>query len=161
MRARLVATLAALCALSACTIEQTRQVGDDCLQDRECAAGLRCQLGSDGLSRCAVPVRFDVPLTDATGDTPADVSAPETTPADVNAPETTAADGSAADASAADGSAPDASPADASAADATAADGAARDASDAALDGADGATDATHDGAADAERVDGSATTDA
>ncbi len=79
-RSTRAAALVALALCAGCTIERTRQLGDDCLMDRECAAGLRCQISSDGTSRCVAPVRFDVPLlpgVDATPDVAPDV-APDT-----------------------------------------------------------------------------------
>jgi hypothetical protein len=92
MRLHTVVTLALGLALAGCTIERTRQLGDDCLMDRECASGLRCQTSVDGTSRCIAPVRFDVPLipgTDATPEAAAETSPPpppDVTPADVTAP---------------------------------------------------------------------------
>ena len=92
MGARRVVYLALGLALASCTIERTRQLGDDCLMDRECASGLRCQSTSDGTLRCVAPARFDVTLipgADATGDAPAEATAPTdaSTPQDASAPD--------------------------------------------------------------------------
>lgn len=52
--------LAALCLLAGgCSIEGTRQRGDECLQDRECVAPLRCEITTNGTSRCVTPTRLD------------------------------------------------------------------------------------------------------
>lgn len=48
-----------------CSIEGARRAGDLCLNDRECASPLRCELGPTGSSRCVVPVRVDASLADA------------------------------------------------------------------------------------------------
>ncbi|MDB4930360.1 MAG: hypothetical protein JWM10_2844, partial [Myxococcaceae bacterium] len=45
--------------LGGCTIEGTRQRGDECLQDRECVSPLRCEVTPDGRSLCVTPVRLD------------------------------------------------------------------------------------------------------
>jgi len=51
---------AALCLLAGgCSIEGTRQRGDECLQDRECVAPLRCEVTTNGTSRCVTPTRLD------------------------------------------------------------------------------------------------------
>ena len=47
-----------------CSIEGARRAGDLCLNDRECASPLRCELGPSGSSRCVVPVRVDASLAD-------------------------------------------------------------------------------------------------
>ena len=78
MGLRTAVTLALGLALAGCTIERTRQLGDDCLMDRECASGLRCQSSLDGTLRCTSPARFDVPLIPGTDATPEASS--ETTP---------------------------------------------------------------------------------
>ena len=70
MRIRPAVRLTAVFALASCTIERTRQLDDPCLMDRECAAGLRCQIAADGTARCLAQARFDVALIPA-----ADVSA--------------------------------------------------------------------------------------
>ncbi len=136
MGLRTAVTLALGLALAGCTIERTRQLGDDCLMDRECASGLRCQSSLDGTLRCTSPARFDVPLIPGTDATPEASS--ETTPPPP--PDVTDA---ARDASAPDVSAPDVTDAarDVSAPDIT---DAARDASDASdvSDGSD-ASDAS------------------
>lgn len=61
-----------------CSVEGSRQAGDDCLADRECVSPLRCVLGPAGVSRCAAPVSLDVPRVDVT----AVVDAPDATAAD-------------------------------------------------------------------------------
>ena len=51
---------AALCLLAGgCSIEGTRQRGDECLQDRECVSPLRCEVTTNGTSRCVTPTRLD------------------------------------------------------------------------------------------------------
>lgn len=49
-----------------CSVEGSRQSGDDCLADRECVSPLRCVLGPAGISRCTAPVVLDVPRVDVT-----------------------------------------------------------------------------------------------
>jgi len=46
-------------ALGGCSIEGTRQRGDECLQDRECVSPLRCEVTPDGRSLCVAPTRLD------------------------------------------------------------------------------------------------------
>jgi hypothetical protein len=46
-------------ALAGCSIEGTRQQGDSCLSDRECAARLRCEVTPSGVSRCVLPTVLD------------------------------------------------------------------------------------------------------
>ena len=94
--ARLARVFALGCALAglSCTIERSRQAGENCLQDRECAQGLRCELATTGGYQCVTPVRVDAnvppvvdsgtPVTDAAQDT----GAADTSARDVmNAPE--------------------------------------------------------------------------
>ena len=52
-------------ALVGCSIEGTRQRGDECLQDRECVSPLRCEVTPDGRSLCVAPTRLDAgsPMT--------------------------------------------------------------------------------------------------
>lgn len=45
--------------LGGCSIEGTRQRGDECLQDRECVSPLRCEVTPDGRSLCVYPTRLD------------------------------------------------------------------------------------------------------
>ena len=54
----------AVFALSACTVEGARQSGDTCLNDRECAAPLRCELTPSGSMRCVQPTRIDASVGD-------------------------------------------------------------------------------------------------
>lgn len=77
-----LALLAAL-ALPACTIEHTRQLGDECLQTRECAEPLRCEVTTEGVSRCVAPVRIG-PFPDASAPPPD--AAPDVTAAPPDAP---------------------------------------------------------------------------
>ncbi len=87
---------AALCLLvSGCSIEGTRQRGDECLQDRECVAPLRCEVTTNGTSRCVTPTRLDAgPPVDVgavaadAGTPPVDMpAAPDVSPAvDVQPP---------------------------------------------------------------------------
>lgn len=76
--------------LAACSVEGKRQLGDSCLTNRECAAGLVCEFNALGNASCARAVTFDAAF-DAPGatDTPApppDAVTPDTTgPADVAA----------------------------------------------------------------------------
>lgn len=79
--ARLARVFALGCALAglSCSIERSRQAGENCLQDRECAQGLRCELATTGGYQCVAPVRVDAnvppvvdsgtPITDASVDT--------------------------------------------------------------------------------------------
>lgn len=55
----------AILALAGCTVEGARQAGDTCLNDRECAASLRCELTPGGSQRCVQSVRVDASLPDA------------------------------------------------------------------------------------------------
>lgn len=68
---------AALCLLAGgCSIEGTRQRGDECLQDRECVSPLRCEVTTNGTSRCVTPTRLDAgPPVDVVAVTP-DAGAP-------------------------------------------------------------------------------------
>jgi len=75
----------ALAALAGCTVEGSRQAGDPCLMSRECAAPLRCELTSEGVSRCVPPVRLDLPAPDASAPPP-DVAAPLDAPPEVAPP---------------------------------------------------------------------------
>jgi hypothetical protein len=45
--------------LGGCSIEGTRQRGDECLQDRECVSPLRCEVTTDGRSLCVSATRLD------------------------------------------------------------------------------------------------------
>lgn len=76
--------LTALAALLAgCTIEGSRQAGDPCLMARECASPLRCEVTSEGVSRCVPPVRLDLPPPDAAApDAAAPDAAPDLAPMD-------------------------------------------------------------------------------
>jgi hypothetical protein len=53
-----------LLALGGCSVEGARQVGDTCLNDRECAPPLRCELTAGGSQRCVAPVRIDAAVPD-------------------------------------------------------------------------------------------------
>lgn len=82
-----------------CSIEGTRQRGDECLQDRECVAPLRCEVTPTGSSRCVTPTRLDAgppvdvvvvvdagtPPVDA-GTPPVDVPPSVDTPSPVDVP---------------------------------------------------------------------------
>lgn len=73
--------------LGGCSIEGTRQRGDECLQDRECVAPLRCEVTPDGRSLCVTPVRLDAgPPVDAGAATPDAPAAPDA-PATPDAPD--------------------------------------------------------------------------
>jgi len=101
MRLRPVALLTAVFALANCTIESTRQLDDPCLMDRECAAGLRCQIAADGTARCLAQARFDVPLIPAADVTSDLAAAPDqAAPQDVAVDAQPARDASAPEASA-------------------------------------------------------------
>ncbi len=52
-----------------CSVEGERQLGDECIRDRECATSLRCELSSSGVSRCAATVRLDASPGPAAVDT--------------------------------------------------------------------------------------------
>ena len=65
--------------LVGCTIEGTRQRGDECLQDRECVSPLRCEVTPDGRSLCVSPTRLDAGA-------PIDTGAADTGAATVDAP---------------------------------------------------------------------------
>lgn len=54
----------AVIVLAGCTVEGARQAGDTCLNDRECAAPLRCELTPAGSQRCVQPVRIDAAVAD-------------------------------------------------------------------------------------------------
>lgn len=97
--ARLARVFALGCALAglSCSIERSRQAGDSCLQDRECAQGLRCELATSGGYQCVAPVRVDAnvppvvdsgtPVTDAAQDSgAADTSARDVTNAPTDVP---------------------------------------------------------------------------
>lgn len=72
--------------LAGCSIEGTRQRGDECLQDRECVAPLRCEVTPDGRSLCVTPTRLDAgPPVDA-GAAPADVPMVPDLPASMDLP---------------------------------------------------------------------------
>lgn len=45
-------------------MEGARQAGDTCLNDRECASPLRCELTPAGAMRCVQPVRVDAAVAD-------------------------------------------------------------------------------------------------
>lgn len=66
--------------LGGCSIEGTRQRGDECLQDRECVSPLRCEVTPDGRSLCVTPTRLD-------GGSPVDAGAADTGPAPVDVPD--------------------------------------------------------------------------
>lgn len=98
-----------------CSIEGTRQLGDTCLMQRECASPLRCEVTSDGNARCVTPTRLDVVLPDvsAVEDTgPADMGPVDTGPADTGPPDTGPADTGPPDTGPADTGQPDTGPAD-------------------------------------------------
>lgn len=79
--------------LGGCSIENTRQQGDHCLMDRECASGLRCEVTASGVGRCVAPVRLDVPAVpvDAVVDAPA-ADAPDAPAHDGSAPDVASLD---------------------------------------------------------------------
>lgn len=52
-------------ALSTCSINGSRSLGEDCLQNRECASGLSCQPRSDGRYVCQPLNEGGVTLTDS------------------------------------------------------------------------------------------------
>jgi hypothetical protein len=66
--------------LLGCSIEGTRQRGDECLQDRECVSPLRCEVTPDGRSLCVTPTRLDA-------GSPVDAGAADAGPAPVDAPD--------------------------------------------------------------------------
>ena len=68
--------------LGGCSIEGTRQRGDECLQDRECVSPLRCEVTTDGRSLCVSATRLDA-------GPPVDLGAPpvDAGPAPVDAPD--------------------------------------------------------------------------
>ncbi|MBL8604461.1 MAG: hypothetical protein JNK72_21220 [Myxococcales bacterium] len=97
-------------AIAGCSIEATRQRGDECLMQRECVSGLVCVLTSEGVSRCETPVRLDASVAD-TG--PADTGPADTGPADTGPADTGPADTGPADTGSADTGPADTGPADA------------------------------------------------
>jgi hypothetical protein len=56
------------CVAAACTINGSRSLGDDCLQNRECAEGLSCQPRSDGRFVCQPIVEAGPLGVDASAD---------------------------------------------------------------------------------------------
>lgn len=92
-------------AVGGCTIEGTRQRGDECLQHRECVPPLRCEVTTSGLSLCVAPTRLDAG--------PRDAPAPDTGPGD-----SSAADAGPGDATPGEAGAGDAGPGDAGRGDA-------------------------------------------
>ena len=64
-----------LCA-AGCSIEGTRQRGDECLQDRECVSPLRCEVTTDGRSLCVTPTRLDAGTAPAVDAGAADAGTP-------------------------------------------------------------------------------------
>ena len=52
---RVVAVIAIASGAAACTIEHTKPLNADCLQDRECVEPLECQSRSDGRYACTMP----------------------------------------------------------------------------------------------------------
>lgn len=62
---------------SACSIEHTREIGAECLQDRECVTGLICAPRPDNRTVCQRPFTGSLPMsdvaaTDAAADVPTD-----------------------------------------------------------------------------------------
>ena len=51
--------------LTTCSINGSRSLGEDCLQNRECASGLSCQPRADGRYVCQPVTEGGVTLTDS------------------------------------------------------------------------------------------------
>jgi hypothetical protein len=77
-----VAILALVAFGSACSIEQTKELNADCLQDRECVSGLVCLPNADNRTVCQRP--YTGPLPMGTTDAGADAR-PDSAPADARA----------------------------------------------------------------------------
>ena len=81
-------------ALGACSVEGARQAGDTCLNDRECASPLRCELTAAGAMRCVQPARVDAAVPDVPATDVVDVPpAPDVPDVPPSAPDAEIADG--------------------------------------------------------------------